>query len=99
MGERGRRTSVFVTCDHGRGANFRDHGAAYPESSRVWLVASGGAMLEIGAVTSKTAHRLADIAPTVRALLGLPVDRSAGAGVAIREVSGSEAGEAREAQR
>jgi hypothetical protein len=69
MGERGRRTAVFVTTDHGRSASFRDHGGFAPESARVWLGA-------VGAGIAKNADRisgsLADIAPTARKLLGLP---------------------------
>ncbi len=86
MGERGRSTSVFVTCDHGRSDDFRDHGAPWPESSRVWLVASGGAIPALGYVDSPAKHRLADIAPTVRALLDLPADASPGAGSPIEEL-------------
>jgi hypothetical protein len=80
MGDRGRRTSVFVTCDHGRGLDFRNHGAAWPESARVWLVAAGGSIPARGAVVSKTGHRLRDIAPSIRVLLGLPPDPSPDAG-------------------
>ena len=84
MGERGRRTSVFVTCDHGRATDFRHHGARWPESSRVWLVAVGGSIPARGAVQGTASHRLRDIAPTIRALLGLPADVSPLAGSAIQ---------------
>jgi arylsulfatase A-like enzyme len=83
MGERGRHTSIFVTTDHGRSSAFRDHGGYAPESGRVWLVASGGGVPETGPVRSLEPHRLADIAPTMRALLGLPADERAAAGRAI----------------
>jgi hypothetical protein len=86
MGDRGKSTSVFVTCDHGRSDDFRDHGGPWPESSRVWLVAAGGAIPARGAVESKQRHRLADIAPTIRALLGLPADTEPTAGVVIDEL-------------
>jgi hypothetical protein len=62
-------TTVFVTADHGRAQNFRDHGGGYPESRRVWLVAHGASVRARGAVASPTSRRLADIAPTVRTLL------------------------------
>lgn len=62
-------TTVFVTADHGRSHDFRNHGGGYPESQRVWLVAHGAGVSARGAVTSPTPRRLADIAPTVRALL------------------------------
>ena len=99
LGERGHRTSVFVTCDHGRGADFRDHGAAWPESSRVWLVAAGGRIPALGAVPSFAIHRLADIAPTARGLLDLPADRSPRAGTAIAELLGEDTLDPREAHR
>jgi Type I phosphodiesterase / nucleotide pyrophosphatase len=99
MGDRGRRTAVFVTCDHGRSANFRDHGAAWPESSRVWLVAAGGGIPAVGPVTSLSNHHLADIAPTVRALLGLPSDPSPRAGSPIVELFPKEPLDPREARK
>jgi hypothetical protein len=89
MGEYGRHTTVFVTCDHGRSDDFRDHGAPWPESSRVWLVAAGGAVPARGFVDSVRGHRLADIVPTLRVLLDLPDDGasgSAGAGSPIGEL-------------
>ena len=89
MGERGRHTSVIVTCDHGRSDDFRDHGGPWPESARVWMVASGGAIPRLGYVDSIRKHRLADIAPTVRVLLGLPADEageSLGVGAPIDEL-------------
>ncbi len=86
MGEWGRRVTVFVTCDHGRAYDFRDHGAPWPESSRVWLVASGGAVPARGAVFSVASRRLSDIAPTARALLGLPAAASADSGAAIADL-------------
>ena len=75
MGERGRRTTVIVTADHGRAKNFRDHGDWAPESARVWMVALGGhahppawrALAPRGEVM-----RLADVAPTIRTLLRVP---------------------------
>jgi hypothetical protein len=86
MGERGRSTSVFVTCDHGRSDNFQDHGWPWPESQRVWLVAAGGAIPARGVVDASRKHRLADIVPTVRVLLDLPPDLSSGAGSPIEEL-------------
>jgi len=86
MGDRGRRTSVFVTCDHGRSDDFQDHGGPWPESSRVWLVGAGGAIPARGFVESARRHRLADIAPTIRVLLHLPTDLSSGAGAPIDEL-------------
>jgi hypothetical protein len=71
MGERGRRTAVFLTSDHGRGRDFKSHGRAFPESARVWLVAAGAGIAARGDVSSAEVRHLADIAPTLRVVLGL----------------------------
>jgi hypothetical protein len=76
---RGRETTIFVTADHGRADDFHDHGARWPESARSWLVVLGDDPR--GAIAGD--HALADIAPTVRALLGLPPDAATDAGHAI----------------
>ncbi len=82
----GVRTALFITADHGRAATFRDHGKPYPESARVWLVASGSAIEARGSLAGSTPRHLADIAPTVRALFGLPADRDRSAGFPLREL-------------
>ena len=84
MGARGKHTTVLVTVDHGRAYSFRDHGARYPESGRVWLVAAGGDVHGHGLLSSSRRHTLSDVAPTVRALLGI-----AGDGRPIDEVAGN----------
>ena len=81
MGARGRHTTVLVTADHGRAYDFKDHGGRYPESGRVWLVAAGGDVQGHGVVAASRRHTLSDVAPTVRALLGI-----GGGGEAIPEV-------------
>ncbi|MGZ3438782.1 MAG: alkaline phosphatase family protein [Polyangia bacterium] len=78
-------TLLLVTADHGRAANFRDHGDA-PESNAVWLVAAGPGIAHTGFPRSSERHGLADIAPTVRALLRLPADDSPRAGRAAAEL-------------
>ncbi len=80
MGERGAHTTVFVTADHGRAQDFRDHGGKWPESARSWLVAIGDGVGSRGAVEGREERRLADIAPTARAWLGMPADTSSDAG-------------------
>ncbi len=71
-GEWGRRTTVLVTADHGRANDFRNHGGAYPESARSFVIALGGQARQEGIITTSAPHRLADIAPTVRHILRLP---------------------------
>ena len=88
MGERGERTSIFVTADHGRSDDFRTHGGDSPESARVFLVAAGGDVPVRGLVSPTKKHRLADIAPTIRSLLGLAQRSADGAGEPIEEIVG-----------
>lgn len=82
----GGKSIVVVTADHGRAASFRDHGRRGDGSERVWLVAAGAGVPARGLVRPLTPHRLADIAPTLRALLALPRDESPRAGVVIDEL-------------
>ena len=86
MGARGAHTTVIVTADHGRGRDYRVHGRAFPESGRVWLVAAGGGIEARGYARATRPHRLADVAPTVRALLHLPVDVAPTAGAPLDEL-------------
>jgi Type I phosphodiesterase / nucleotide pyrophosphatase len=91
MGDRGRRTTVIVTADHGRARSFRDHGDWAPESARVWLgaFAGDGPREPLAALGPPRPRSLADIAPTVRALLGVaPTKEGAEEGRAIAEVIG-----------
>lgn len=82
MGARGRHTTVVVTADHGRAYGFRDHGPFHPESGRVWLVAGNGDTHGGGLAVASRRHTLSDVAPTVRALLGI----TGGEGEPIPEV-------------
>lgn len=74
MGEYGRTTTVIVTTDHGRGPGWQDHGR-HESASRVFFLAAGGKVPRRGLVKAERAHRLADIAPTIRALLEMEVTR------------------------
>jgi hypothetical protein len=78
-------TVLFVTTDHGRAESFHSHGDDR-ESARVWLVGAGAGISARGAVASPTPRRLADIAPTVRALLGLVPDAHSDAGSPLFEL-------------
>ncbi len=98
LGEYGQETTVILTADHGRASNFTGHGGSSPESSRVWLLAAGGAIAEKGIVTASRGYRLADIAPTVRSLLQLSPDTSARAGSPIADLLSTDLGDARLAE-
>jgi bisphosphoglycerate-independent phosphoglycerate mutase (AlkP superfamily) len=95
MGPRGRNTTLYVTADHGRARDFRDHGGRFPESSRVWLVAIGGGVKARGPLRARGGaadddggdeHRLADVAPSIRQWLGLEADLGPDGGRVIREL-------------
>jgi hypothetical protein len=83
---RGTRTALFVTADHGRADSFVNHGAQFPESARVWLIAAGSAMPVSGYVAAPTPRRLADLAPTVRQITGLARDTNPAAGAPLEEL-------------
>jgi hypothetical protein len=75
----GRKTTLIVTTDHGRSADFTGHGEDAPESARVWLVASGDGIRATGPVFDSREHHLADVAATIRVLgrVGRPLNTSA----------------------
>jgi arylsulfatase A-like enzyme len=85
MGERGARTHIVVTADHGRASDFRSHGQG-PEAARVWMVASGPRFTARGHVVSPHPRRLADITPTLRVVMGLPPDNSERSGAPLDEL-------------
>jgi len=70
MGEYGKRTTVIVTTDHGRGAGERwtGHGASSPEAKSIWLIARGPGVKP--GVSKHPATHL-DLRPTIEALFGL----------------------------
>jgi len=82
----GTRTALFVTADHGRADNFVEHGAKFPESARVWLIAAGSAVHASGFVAARVQRHLADLAPTVRQIAGLPADHDPEAGMPLTEL-------------
>jgi len=86
LAARGQRTALFVTADHGRADSFVEHGAQFPESARVWLIAAGSALSSRGFVAAPRERHLADLAPTLRALAGLPRDTDSRAGNPLSEL-------------
>jgi Metalloenzyme superfamily len=86
LAARGTRTALFITADHGRADTFAEHGAKFPESARVWLVASGSALKSSGYQCAPRERRLADLAPTVRQIAGLPKDTDPAAGTPLFEM-------------
>lgn len=87
MGPLGERTTVIVTADHGRAVNFNDHGALHPESGRSFVLAFGGGIPVSGVTCAPHDVTLADVAPTIRVLMGLGRDVAGGAGTPIRLIT------------
>jgi hypothetical protein len=86
LAAQGTRTALFVTADHGRADSFINHGAQFPESARVWLIAAGSALHATGYVAAPMPRSLADLAPTVRQITGLPRDANSAAGAPLDEL-------------
>jgi hypothetical protein len=80
-------TTFIVTTDHGRAANFRDHGPGVPGAARSFVIGFGGGVRPAGIACGKQEHTLADVGATVRALLDLPPDGSTSAGKPIEEIA------------
>ena len=87
MGDDGEKTTVIVTPDHGRNADFRDHGAFHPESARTFLIAFGSRLVPRGIGCPTRDITLADVAPTVRVLMGLPRDATSGGGIPVELIT------------
>jgi len=75
-----RATVVLLTTDHGRAENFKDHGEGSMESGRAWMAGIGA---RLAPFQIDSPRRLADLAPTIRLLVGLPADRHPEAGCAL----------------
>jgi hypothetical protein len=71
LGDYGRETTLVVTTDHGRAAQFRGHGRGAPESAEAWLIAAGGAVPARGGAVPGPPRPLAAVGPSIRALLGV----------------------------
>ncbi len=81
----GHRTLLVCTADHGRSHTFRHHGAA-PEAARVWALFAGSAVAA-RKVNLTTTARLADIAPTIRSVVGLFQDQRMDARLSLQAPS------------
>lgn len=85
--EQGGSTAFFVTADHGRDPECRNHGGV-PSAMRTWLVAGGSMIHAHGLVRAPVPRHLADIAPTLRQLMGVEPDDDPAAGRVLRELLG-----------
>lgn len=74
MGDYGRKTTVIVTTDHGRGSGGRqwgEHGAAVPESEQIWTYVRLAPNNNFKIADAVSGHEHVDIRPTVETLFGL----------------------------
>jgi hypothetical protein len=86
MGDVGARTTVIITTDHGRNRDFQHHGASSLTSARTFVIAFGARVASRGVVCPARDVTLADVAPTIRALIGLPAETAPDAGRPIAEI-------------
>lgn len=73
----GHSTTLFITTDHGRARDFREHERA-SEAGAIWLVAAGHRVRERGVIQARS-RELADLAPTIAELLEVPLEGAQGA--------------------
>jgi len=90
MGELGARTTVIVTTDHGRNKDFQHHSPFSLTSARTFVIAFGARVSSRGVVCPSRDVTLADIAPTMRVLVGLRPDTSPDSGRPIEEIVGAQ---------
>ena len=68
------KTTLIVTCDHGRGnkikEQWRDHGQKVEDAGQIWIAAIGPDTKAMGLVKTPTPLYQKQIAPTLAALLG-----------------------------
>jgi hypothetical protein len=83
---KGERTAIFVTTDHGRAKNFRDHGREHPESAEVWMIAAGDGIVAQPAGPFEPERRLRDVAHTIAVLADIPFVSEKGSGQPIGEM-------------
>ncbi|MDB4938356.1 MAG: hypothetical protein JWP87_5328, partial [Labilithrix sp.] len=82
---------LIVTTDHGRNRDFQHHGSFSLTSARTFVIAIGARVASRGVVCPSRDVTLADIAPTVRQLVGLRQDTSPESGRPIEEIVGPSA--------
>jgi Type I phosphodiesterase / nucleotide pyrophosphatase len=69
------KTTLIITCDHGRGdkikEQWRDHGEKVEDAGHIWIAVIGPDTKSMGEVKTQTPLYQKQIAPTIAALLGL----------------------------
>jgi len=84
------RTTLIVTCDHGRGGKikdqWRDHGADVEGSGAIWMAVIGPDTRASGEMTQPSQLYQKQWAPTIAALLGLSFRPDQGSADPVRSV-------------
>jgi hypothetical protein len=74
MPEYNNKTTLIVTCDHGRGDKikdqWRDHGQKVDDAGHIWIAAIGPDTKPLGETKTQSTIYQKQIAPTIAALLG-----------------------------
>jgi hypothetical protein len=74
MPEYSNKTTLIVTCDHGRGdkikEQWRDHGEDIEDAGHIWIAALGPDIPVVGEVKTPVPLYQKQLAPTIAALLG-----------------------------
>ncbi|MDH7460004.1 alkaline phosphatase family protein [Chitinophagaceae bacterium 26-R-25] len=69
------KTTLIVTCDHGRGDKkkdtWRDHGSDIAESGEIWMAFIGQGISSKGEMKTSQQHYQQQLAATIASLLGL----------------------------
>ena len=69
------KTTLIITCDHGRGdkikEQWRDHGEKVEDAGHIWIAVIGPDTKPMGEVKTGSPFFQKQIAPTIAALLGL----------------------------
>jgi hypothetical protein len=68
------KTTLIVTCDHGRGdqikEQWKDHGEKIADAGHIWIAVMGPDTRAAGEVKTQAALYQKQLAPTLAALLG-----------------------------
>jgi len=74
MPEYKNKTTLIITCDHGRGdkikEQWRDHGEKIADAGQIWIAAIGPDTRALGVVKTGSPIYQKQLAPTIAALLG-----------------------------
>jgi hypothetical protein len=81
------KTSLIITCDHGRGDKIKEqwtsHGERIQDAGQIWIGALGPDIMPMGVVKTQSPVYQKQIAPTIAALLGFEFVPDQGSAKAI----------------